>query len=203
MSGGSRGGGPLLVVLSGPSGVGKDAVLIELRRTHPELFISVTATTRPQRPGEVDGLDYIFLTVDRFESLLERGEFLEHAVVYGRRYGSPKAPLRDALADGHDALVKVDVQGAASIRRLAPDALLVFLIAPSMEELERRLISRKTESPEQMKLRIQTARGELAQAESFDFVIVNETDAVAETVERIVEVIGSERLRVPPRRVVL
>jgi guanylate kinase len=196
-------GTPLLVVVSGPSGVGKDAVLLELRKAHPEIFIAVTATTRPQRPGETDGHDYIFVTPARFQSLLERDELLEHAEVYGRFYGVPKAPLRQALADGLDAIVKVDVQGAATIREIAPDAVLIFLTAPSMEELERRLTSRKTESPEQMALRIQTAREELEQASRFDFVIVNETDAVAETVEQIAAIIASQRLRAPPRQVVL
>jgi guanylate kinase len=112
------------VVISGPSGVGKDAVLADLRETHPELFFAVTATTRPKRPGETDNLDYIFLTPGRFDQLLSLGEFLEHAHVYGNQYGVPKGPLRDAMAAGKDVVVKVDVQGAATIRELAPDAFL-------------------------------------------------------------------------------
>ena len=203
MSSSSSDGTPLLVVLSGPSGVGKDAVLARMRELHPELFFAVTATTRPKRPGEIDGQDYIFVTPGRFERLLERGEFLEHAEVYGRHYGVPKGPLREAMAEGRDAIVKVDVQGAATIHALAPDALLVFLEAPSMEELERRLTSRKTESPEQMSIRIETARGEMQQAGSFDRIIVNGTDAVDATVEQIVGNIEEQRRRVPPRRVAL
>jgi guanylate kinase len=196
-------GTPLLVVISGPSGVGKDAVLARMRELHPELFFAVTATTRPKRPGEIDGQDYIFVTPDRFEQLLERGEFLEHAEVYGRHYGVPKGPLREAMAQGRDAIVKVDVQGAATIRSLAPDALLVFLEAPTMEELERRLTLRKTESPEQMAIRIQTARDEMQQAAWFDRVIVNETYAVDATVSQIVSTIEEQRRRLPRRRVSL
>ena len=128
---------PLLVVISGPSGVGKDAVVAEMRRLFPDLFFAVTATTRPKRLGEVDGYDYVFLTPERFQELLEQDEFLEHAEVYGKRYGVPKQFVRDALGEGRDVIVKMDVQGAATIRRLAPDAVLIFLAAPSMAELER------------------------------------------------------------------
>ena len=189
----ARAPAPLLVVISGPSGVGKDAVLARLRATQPEMFFAVTATTRPRRPGEVDGHDYIFVTPGRFHQLREKGELLEHAEVYGRLYGVPKAPLRQALADGKDAVVKVDVQGAATIKKMAPDAFLIFLAAPSMEELERRLTTRKTESPEQMAIRIETAREEMKQSEWFDAVIVNETDSLAETVDQIVAVIRKQR----------
>ena len=189
----ARAPAPLLVVISGPSGVGKDAVLARLRATQPEMFFAVTATTRPRRPGEVDGHDYIFVTPGRFHQLREKGELLEHAEVYGRLYGVPKAPLRQALADGKDAVVKVDVQGAATIKKMAPDAFLIFLAAPSMEELERRLTTRKTESPEQMSLRIETAREEMKQSEWFDAVVVNETDSLAKTVDQIVAVIRKQR----------
>ena len=123
---------PLLVVISGPSGVGKDAVLERLRATHPELFFAVTATTRPKRPGETDGLDYIFITPHQFHQLQMRGELLEHAEVYGNFYGVPKEPLSKAIAEGKDAVVKVDVQGAATIKAMAPDAFLIFIAAPSM-----------------------------------------------------------------------
>ncbi len=190
---------PLLVIISGPSGVGKDAVVTAMRRDHPETFYAVTATTRPMRHGEVDGVDYLFLAPERFQDMLDRDEFLEHAEVYGRRYGVPKQFVREALAQGRDVVVKMDVQGAATIRRLAPGAVLVFLAAPSMEELERRLYQRKTESPEQMALRIQTAREEMHQAGWFDHVVVNETDAVDETVRRILEIMEQERRRVPAR----
>ena len=184
---------PLLVVISGPSGVGKDAVLAELRETHPEIFFAVTATTRPKRPGEIDDQDYSFLTPGRFDQLLGQGEFLEHAEVYGRHYGVPRGPLRAAMAAGKDAVVKVDVQGAATIRSLAPGAFLIFLAAPSLEELERRLTTRKTETPEQLEMRIATAREEMGHVDRFDRVIVNETDALQATVAHIVEVMRAQR----------
>jgi guanylate kinase len=184
---------PLLVVISGPSGVGKDAVLTRLREDHSEVFFAVTATTRPKRPGETDGLDYLFITVEQFERWLAEGEFLEHALVYGRYYGVPRGPLRNALAQGRDAIVKVDVQGAATIRRLVPDAFLIFIAPPSMEELERRLTARKTETPEQIALRFQTARSEMTEASKFDRVIVNDTGQLARTVADIVSAIRDQR----------
>lgn len=195
------GGNALLVVLSGPSGVGKDAVLARLREARPDLCYVVTATTRPMRDGERDGVDYQFLSHEQFDALLSRDEFLEHAEVYGNRYGSPKEQVRRALAQGQDAVVKIDVQGAASIRRMAPEALLLFIAPPSMEELERRLRERKTESPEQLALRIRTAESELDAAEWFDYAIVNDTDALDGTVESILRVVDEQRARVPPRTV--
>lgn len=184
---------PLLAVISGPSGVGKDAVLTRLRDDHPELFFAVTATTRPRRPGEVDGVDYRFITEPRFKQLLADGEFLEHAEVYGRYYGVPRGPLREALAEGRDAIVKVDVQGAATIRRLVPDAFLIFIAPPSMEELHRRLTTRKTETPEQLAIRFRTAQSEMEEATKFDKVIVNATGALDRTVAEIVEAIREQR----------
>lgn len=186
---------PLLVVLSGPSGAGKDAVLAAMRDACPGVFFAVTATTRPQRPGEVDGRDYLFLTEARFQELLTRDEFLEHAKVYGRSYGVPKGPVRDALAKGQDVVIKVDVQGAATIRRIVPGALLVFLEAPTMDELERRLRTRKTEPEAQLRLRLETARLELARRGMFDRVVVNETDAVDQAVQRVLAVMDEERTR--------
>ncbi len=194
---------PLLVVISGPSGVGKDAVIAEMRASEPALAFAVTATTRPIRPGEVDGRDYVFLTRKRFEATLAEDGFLEHAEVYGNRYGVPRGGVRAALEAGRDVIVKIDVQGAATIRRIAPDALLIFLAAPSPEELERRLRARKTDSPEQLAVRIETAQHETQQAGWFDVTIVNETGAVGGTVARIVEAMEEQRRRVPARRVVV
>ena len=194
---------PLLVVMSGPSGVGKDAVLEEMRRSHPELHFTITATTRAQRPGEVDGRNYLFMPEADFKEQLAAGELLEHAEVYGRWYGVPRGPLRRALAEGKDVVLKVDVQGARTIREAAPDALLIFLVAPSMEEQERRLRERKTESPEDLERRISTAREELDAAEEFDHIVVNETGAVDKTVARVLEIMAEERRRAPPRLVAL
>ena len=194
---------PLLVVISGPSGVGKDAVIAEMRSSEPALAFAVTATTRPMRAGEVDGRDYVFLSPERFATVLEQDGFLEHAEVYGNHYGVPREGVRAALEAGRDVIVKIDVQGAATIRRLAPDALLIFLAAPSAEELERRLRTRKTDPPAQLVIRIETAQHEMGQADWFDVTIVNETDDVGGTVARITEAIEEQRRRVPARRVVV
>ena len=174
-----------------------------MRASQPGLMFAVTATTRPMRAGEVDGRDYVFLSTKRFAAMLAEDGFLEHAEVYGNRYGVPRQGVRAALAAGRDVIVKIDVQGAATIRRIAPDALLIFLAAPSAEELERRLRARKTDSPEQLAVRIETAQHETQQAGWFDLTIVNETGAVGQTVARIVEAIEEEHRRVPARRVVV
>ena len=194
---------PLLVVISGPSGVGKDAVIAEMRVSQPGLTFAVTATTRPMRPGETDGRDYVFMSSKKFGAMLAEDGFLEHAEVYGNRYGVPREGVRAALTAGRDVIVKIDVQGAATIRRIAPDALLIFLAAPSPKELERRLRTRKTDSPEQLAVRIETAQHETQQADWFDVTIVNETGAVGETVARIIEAMEEQRRRVPARRVVV
>lgn len=195
---------PLLVIISGPSGVGKDAVLEAMKREHNDrIHYTVTATTRPQRPGEVDGVDYTFVTQERFDTMRAASELLECAEVYGRWYGVPSAPVRDALAAGRDVVMKIDVQGARTIRRMAPDALLIFLVAPSVAELERRLRSRKTESPEQLARRLTTAREEMAEVSWFDHVVENETDEVERTVERVLAIMQRERHRIPRRRVEL
>ncbi len=192
---------PLLVVVSGPSGVGKDAMLALVREQRPEVFWAITATTRAVRPGEEHGVHHLFHTREEFLELLERGELLEHAEVYGNLYGVPKAPVREALAEGRDAIVRTDVQGAASIRALAPDALLIFVAPPSLEELERRLRSRDTESAEETALRVEMSRQEMRDAAWFDAVIVNETGGLENAAQEVMAVIERERQRVPPRTV--
>ncbi len=192
---------PLLVVVSGPSGVGKDAMLALVREQRPEVFWAITATTRAMRPGEEHGVHHLFHTRDEFLELLERGELLEHAEVYGNLYGVPKAPVREALAEGRDAIVRTDVQGAASIRSLAPDALLIFVAPPSLEELERRLRSRDTESAEETALRVEMSRQEMRDAAWFDAVVVNETGGLENAAQEVMAVIERERERVPPRTV--
>lgn len=190
---------PLLMVVSGPSGAGKDAVLLRARELRPDMFFAITATTRPPRPGEEHGVHHYFHTREEMEALWAQGELLERAEVYGNLYGAPKAPVRAALAEGRDAIVRTDVQGAASIRALAPDALLIFIAPPSLEELERRLRDRGTETPEDVAVRVETARKEMRDAEWFDAVVVNETGRVEAAAQEFVRVIERERARVPPR----
>jgi len=192
---------PLLVVLSGPSGAGKDALLARLReRGRPYHFV-VTATTRPPRPGERDGVDYIFLTEEAFRERLERGGFLEYARVYGFWYGVPRDQVARALEEGKDVVLKVDVQGARTIKGLAPEAVFIFLVPPSVEELERRLRQRKTEDPSALALRLATAQEELAHLPMFDYLVLNPDGALDEAVAHVEAIITAERCRIPPRRV--
>ena len=194
---------PILVVLSGPSGVGKDAVLARMREGAVPYHFTVTATTRAQRPGERDGVDYIFLTPPQFDQMVEQDGFLEWAHVYGNRYGVPKEQVRKALDQGKDVLLKADVQGAATMKRLAPEAVFIFLVAPSLEELERRLQDRKTESTTDVNLRLRTARAEMGHQPMFDYVVVNRDNALDDAVAEIEAIIAKERKRQPPRRVSL
>ncbi|MBI2170456.1 MAG: guanylate kinase [Chloroflexi bacterium] len=189
----------LLVVISGPSGVGKDAVVERMKRLpRPWRFI-VTATTRLKRPMERDGVDYLFMTPPQFAALLAQDGFLEHATVYGHSYGVPRVQVEQALASGKDAIVKTDVQGAATIRKQAPGALLIFLVPPHMAELERRLRERKSETAEEVERRIRTAAEEMARQPEFDYVVVNHTGRLEQTVEEIEGIIAKEkeRQRVP------
>lgn len=187
---------PVLVVLSGPSGVGKDATLDMLRASgHPFHFV-VTATTRPIRPNEVDGRDYHFLSVGEFAEMIEKNELLEYAVVYGDYKGIPKEQVRAALASGKDVLMRIDVQGAATIRKLVPNAITIFLNAESEEELVRRLQDRKTESADNLKMRIATARQELKRIMEFDYVVVNRGDKLNDTGTQVLSIITAEKSRV-------
>ncbi|MEK7778165.1 MAG: guanylate kinase [Chloroflexota bacterium] len=189
---------PLLVVISGPSGVGKDAVLERMRRTHAGWRFVVTATSRPKRPGERDGVDYLFMEPSEFQSLLAKDGFLEHAQVYGRYYGVPRGQVQEALQAGKNVIVKTDVQGARTIRAKLPDALLVFLAPPDMQELERRLRQRKSETAEDLARRIKTARLEMEAQREFDHVVVNHTGRLEETVAEIEKIIQEENARRPP-----
>lgn len=193
--------GPLLLVISGPSGVGKDAILNRMRLMGAPYHFTVTMTTRPIRPNEKEGVDYIFVDRDLFQRLKADGEFLEFAEVYGNWYGVPKSQVRDALQSGKDVIIKADVQGAATIKRLAPQAILVFVAPPSMHELERRLRWRLTESTESLRLRLETARQEMGQLPAFDYVIIN--DALDEAIHNLNAVVTAEKCRIPPRLVKL
>jgi guanylate kinase len=194
---------PLLIVLSGPSGVGKDTVLAGLKEHNRQFHFVVTANTRPQRPDEVDGADYIFVTKEHFAEMINNDELLEHAVVYGDYKGIPKQQVRDALASGKDVLMRLDVQGAATVRRLVPEAILIFLTAPTEQELVERLQARKTEPPDQLHLRIATSRQEMKRKNEFDYVVVNREGCPEETVRDMLAIIRSEHLRTHQRVVTL
>jgi guanylate kinase len=187
---------PLLVVISGPSGVGKDATIQRMReRGFPCCFV-VTATTRPRRPGEVDGVDYRFMTQQVFQQMIAHDELLEHAIVYGQYKGIPKAGVRAALSSGQDVVIRVDVQGAATVRQLVPQAVTIFLTAESEEALLERLCRRHTEDEAQLNRRIQTARAELDRARGFKYRVVNRECALDHTVDRVLSIMEAERCRV-------
>jgi len=190
---------PLLVVLSGPSGVGKDAALAELKLLDRPWHFVVTATTRPKRPGEREGVDYIFLETAEFLAMKERDEFLECAEVYGRWYGVPRSQVRRGLQAGKDVILKIDVQGAGTVRRLAPQAVFIFMLPGSWQELEQRLAQRMTESSAEMELRLEIARSEVAGVDEFEFRVVNPDGGLAQAVSDIDAIISAEKNRVKPR----
>lgn len=190
---------PLLVVLSGPSGVGKDAVLKTMRQKGYPMHYSVTLTTRPKRPNEVDGVDYYFTSVEKFRDMIATGELLEWAQVYGNYYGVPRPQIRQAMARGQDVLLKVDVQGAATVRGLAPEAVLIFLLPPSFEELKKRLIQRNTDSAVDLERRLDAAREEMKSLELFDYGVVNCSEALDEAAAKVQAIILAEKCRTKPR----
>ncbi len=194
---------PLLIVISGASGVGKDTIIQRMQERRLPFHFVVTATTRPARPGEVHGRDYFFISNDEFAEMIEKNELLEYAIVYNDYKGIPKQQVRDALATGHDVIMRLDVQGAAKIRSIAPGAVLIFITAASEEEMVARLRARKTETPEGMKLRIATARKELQRIKEFDYRVINRDMALDETVDTIIAIIEAEHSRVNPRTVSL
>jgi guanylate kinase len=190
-------------VLSGLSGAGKDAVLAGLRLSGLPLFISVSATTRQRRAGEKDGFNYHFVSRDRFQELIDGGELLEWAKVYGNYYGIPKEPVRQALRSGRDVIVKIDVQGAATIKKILPGAVFIFMVTPYMEELEKRLKQRRTETSADLELRLKTAAEELRQMPMFDYLVVNRPDEINQAVADIVGIIKAEKCRVQQRELSL
>ncbi len=191
---------PMLVVVSGPSGVGKSTIVAELARRHPQVVPIVTATTRSQRDGEVHGVHYHFLDRDEFLSLRDTGGLLEWAEVHGNLYGTPVDQVRGILAAGRDAILTIDPQGAGQVRDSVPDALLVFVKPPSMEDLAQRLVGRGSESAESLERRRRDAEQWMADTQAYDHVVVNETGHPEEAAELIWEIIQAEARREPPRR---
>ncbi len=194
---------PLLIVISGPSGAGKDSVIQRMKELGFPFHFVVTMTTRPPRPGEVSGKDYIFVSEEEFEDLLRRDGFIENAVVYGYRYGVPKEQVKKALESGKDVIMRVDVQGARTIRRLIPEAVLIFLVPSSEEELVRRLEARHTEDEKALKLRLEKAREEMKSLSEFDYVVVNADGYLDEAVRKITAIITAEKCRTRPRKISL
>ena len=194
---------PLLIVISGPSGVGKDTVLMRMRERGLPFHFVVTATSRAMRPTERDGYDYHFVSEEGFRAMITSEELLEWAEVYGHYKGIPKNEVRQAHASGRDVVLRVDVQGAATIKKLAPDALCIFLAPANVDELRNRLRLRRTESQDEMERRLSYAMHELDSISIFDYVIINREDQLDTAVSQICSVIEAEKLRVRPRRVTL
>ncbi len=194
---------PLLIVISGPSGVGKDTVLQRMKERNLPFHFVVTATTRPPRATEVDGVDYFFVSRDEFARMIDEDELLEYAIVYTDYKGIPKSQVRQALESGKDVIMRIDVQGAETIRKLCPEALLIFLTTQDQEELVARLHERKTESADGLSLRIATARQELKRIDQFDYVVVNQDEQLDTTVDIIVSIILAEHHKVQGRKVTL
>lgn len=194
---------PLLVVISGPSGVGKDSVLMRMRELAFPFHFVVTATSRPIRPGEVDGYDYHFVSVPRFEQMIHDEELLEWALVYGQYKGIPKFEVRQAMASGRDVVLRINVDGAATVKQMAPEAVFIFLAPASPDELRRRLTVRRTESSDEIERRLAVAAEELEQVHQFDYVVINREDRLDEAVGQIRAIITAEKQRVYPRRVSL
>jgi guanylate kinase len=187
------GPGPLLVVLTGPSGTGKDSILAKLRARSESYYVTVNVTTRSPRPGEQEGVDYYFVSKKDFGRKLRDGEFLEHAVVYGQDKGVPRSPIRHALASGQDVLLRTDIQGARTIKRLVPSAIAIFISPPSEEELKRRVRERGGDSEEQIGVREEIARQEMGATHEFDYAVVNED--LERCVDEIEEIMSRERSR--------
>jgi guanylate kinase len=191
---------PVILVLTGPSGAGKDAVLNVMKTRGLPISFIVTNTTRPMRPGEIDDVHYHFVSQQEFAKLLETDELLEHAEVYGNHYGVPKPPVRQALASGKDIIIKVDVQGAMTIKKSLPDTVLIFLMPPSLEELAHRLNGRRTESARGLEIRIDTARSEIAQLPMFDYCVMSFQNQIQQAVADIETIRHAEHLSVGRRQ---
>ena len=192
---------PLLIIVSGPSGVGKDAILNRLKdKNLPYAFIT-TATTRKRRNTEKPDVDYRFITVEEFQRLIENNGLLEWAQVYGNYYGVPKQPVKESLLQGKDTIIKVDIQGAATIKKKLPEAVFIFISPPSLEELARRLTRRNSETPADLSIRLQKAEEEMRDIKNFDYVVCNQVNSIDLAIEQIQAIIVAEKCRVTPRKV--
>jgi guanylate kinase len=183
-------------IISGPSGVGKDSVIEKLRDVYPDARYVVTATSRGKRPGEIDGVHYLFLNRGEFEQQIEAGDFIEHALVYGNLYGVPKRPILAGLANGQHVIIKVDVEGAATLRRMISNTVSLFLLPETMKALHERLRDRQTEDPDAVMKRFTTASHELQRAHEFDYLVFNEAGKLDEALNNIVAIIEAEQRRV-------
>lgn len=183
----------LLVVVSGPSGTGKGTLCKELRRQVPELQYSISVTTRPPRPGEKDGVNYYYLSKEKFEEMLANDEFLEWAKVYDNYYGTPKKKVMEVLEKGEDILLEIDIQGALQIMKQFPQGVFIYIVPPSIEELERRIVNRGTDSAEVIKKRLSCVEEELSYMSEYDYIVVN--DEVEKAVEKLKAIIVAEKCR--------
>ena len=190
---------PLVVVISGPSGVGKDVLIERMTCRGLRCHFTVTATTRQPRPGEQEGINHHFLSVNEFQRRIDDDELLEWARVYGNYYGVPKQQVRDALSAGNHVIIRVDVQGALRIQEMAPDALLIFIHAPDQEVLARRIRRRGVNSEDEIRTRLAAAASEAAQSRAFDHQVVNHEDRLEETVDDVIAIIHAEARKSPPR----
>jgi guanylate kinase len=197
--------GAQLVIISGPSGVGKDAILEEMKRRtppHPRHYV-ITCTTRRRREGEIDEVSYLFLSPEDFGRLRDDDNLLEASEVHGNWYGTPRDQVQSALASGRDAILKIDVQGARKVRAKVPDALLIFVVPPSIEVLRERLVGRNTEASADLERRFRDASDELARQHEYDHVVINETGRLGRTAQAIDDIIAAEHERYPDRRLVV
>lgn len=191
---------PLLIVISGTSGAGKDSVIKALQQRGLPIHFVVTATSRPKRPNEVEGVDYFFVTRQRFEEMIAKEELIEHAVVYGEYKGVPRQQVVDALASGKDVILRVDVQGALTLRKQFPQAVLIFLSAEDLEEIAQRLANRSTEEEEELRRRLDTAQWEMEHLCDFDYWVVNRRGQLEQTVDILVAIIQAEHHRICRQR---
>ena len=193
---------PLLVVISGPSGVGKDAVVNQLKaRNDLHIHFVVTAASRKPREGEVHGVDYFFVSKEQFETMIQNDELIEHAVVYNEYKGVPKAQVRKALQSGKDVIMRLDVQGAARVREIFPEAVLIFIAPANCKEWVERIKKRNTETPEKLQIRLETAKKELDYLDKFDYAVINTQGQLEKAVEEVASIIKSEHLRLSPRKI--